>query len=146
MKITSTAFEHDGTIPALYTCDGKNVNPPLSISDIPAEAKTLALIVDDPDASTGMWVHWTMWNIPASEGEISEDMVLAGATEGDTDFKESRYGGPCPHEGKHRYFFRAYALDTELSLEEGASRAELDAAMKGHIVAEAELVGRYKRT
>lgn len=145
MKITSTAFEHEGTIPARYTCDGEDVNPPLAIADVPAEAKTLALIVDDPDSPTGTWLHWSAWNIPPGTREIGEGTLSASAVEGTTTFGETGYGGPCPHQGEHRYFFRLYALNTELALAPGALRVDLEHAMAGHIVAEAELMGRYKR-
>lgn len=146
MNITSTAFDHEGKIPARYTCDGDDVNPPLVVSDVPSAAKTLALIVDDPDSPTGTWLHWSAWNIPAGVREITEGALPATAMEGTTTFDETGYGGPCPHQGEHRYFFRLYALDSELDLAPGALREALERAMEGHILAEATLMGRYKRT
>lgn len=144
LKITSTAFENSGNIPPKYTCDGEDVNPPLSVENIPAEAKSLAIIFDDPDAPAGTWTHWTVWNIePASI--IAEANAPKGSTEGETSFGETGYGGPCPHSGSHRYFFKVYALDTKLDLPPKSSISELAEAIKGHTVAYGELMGRYER-
>lgn len=145
MKITSTAFEHEGIIPAHYTCDGDDVNPHLAFSDVPAGTQTIALIMDDPDSPTGTWLHWSVWNIPADTRGVGEAALPVGAVEGTTTFGDAGYGGPCPHQGTHRYFFRAYALDTALDLPAGAPRADFERAMEGHIIAEAELMGRYGR-
>lgn len=144
MTITGSVFLHTGLIPQKYTCDGVNVSPPLQISDVPEDAKSLVLIVDDPDAPGGMWVHWTVWNIVPATEEILEDSVPDGATEGITDFGEPGYGGPCPPSGTHRYFFKLYALDTMLRLPSSAKKSELEQAMVGRILAKAELIGLYR--
>jgi len=145
MKLTSSAFTNHQSIPVKYTCDGKNVNPPLTISDVPENAKSLVLIMDDPDAPMGTWVHWTVWNIDPKTKEISENSLLEGAIEGITSFGKPGYGGPCPPSGTHRYFFKLYALDTSLSLPKTATKAELEKAMTGHIINTEELVGLYSR-
>jgi Raf kinase inhibitor-like YbhB/YbcL family protein len=146
LKLSSLAFKHKSSIPAKYTCDGADVNPPLGIENVPAVAKTLALIVDDPDAPGGIWVHWVVWNIGPDTRTIEERSVPAGASEGVNDFRKPAYGGPCPPSGTHRYFFKLYALDTSLALAKNASKRDLEQAMKGHIVAQAELIGLYRRT
>jgi phosphatidylethanolamine-binding protein (PEBP) family uncharacterized protein len=128
MKISSTAFEHNGQIPKKYTCDGSDVNPPLKFESIPDEAKSLALIIDDPDAPVGTWVHWVLWNIDPKTTEIQDD-----------------YGGPCPPSGTHRYFFKLYALDTTLNLGPNVTKRDIESSIKGHILAKAELIGLYKR-
>ena len=145
MKISSPAFENNKFIPADYTCDGKGLNPPLVISEIPAKTESLILIVDDPDAPGGTWVHWTVWNINPETKEISSPSVLAGATEGLTSIGKSGYRGPCPPSGTHRYFFKLYALDTKLNLPADTPKSGLLEAMANHILAEAELVGLYSR-
>lgn len=150
MRIVSVAFEANGSIPAKYTCEGGNVNPPLQISGIPSNAKSLVLIVDDPDAPVGTWVHWTLWNIPPpdaaqTEVRIAEGSVPRGAIEGKTNFNEPGYGGPCPPSGEHRYFFKAYALDTTLDLAPTAEKRELMDAVQDHVLDSAELIGRYSR-
>lgn len=145
MKILSPAFEHNGQIPKKYTCDGADVNPPLKVEGIPADAKSLALIVDDPDAPAGIWVHWLVWNIDPKTHEITEDSVPHGALQGVNDFRRRDYGGPCPPSGTHRYFFKLYALDAVLSISANATKADLEASMKTHIIAKAELTGLYKR-
>ena len=143
MKLTST-FKQGEFIPKKYTCDALNISPPLQISDVPANAKSLALIVDDPDAPSKTWLHWTVWNIPADTKEISEDAKIG--VEGMTDFGRTGYGGPCPPNGTHTYRFKLYALDKVLALEQGATLAQLEAAMQGHIIAQTELDGEYKRS
>ena len=145
MKITSPSFQESAFVPSKYTCDGDNISPPLTISDIPADAKSLVLIVDDPDAPVGTFVHWLVWNIPPHVSEIKEGNLPEGSVEGTNDFGKSEYGGPCPPSGTHRYFFRLYALNQELNLPEGARREELEKAMGGKIIQTAELVGRYSR-
>ncbi len=145
IQISSSAFTQNGSIPAKYTCDGLDVSPPLIIENVPSEAKSLALIVDDPDAPAGTWVHWVVWNIEPSAKEIKEDSLPAGAQEGMSDFRKRGYGGPCPPSGTHRYFFKLYALDTTLNLGPNATKALLEQAIKRHIVAQSELIGRYKR-
>ncbi|OGI70681.1 hypothetical protein A3A09_01815 [Candidatus Nomurabacteria bacterium RIFCSPLOWO2_01_FULL_42_20] len=144
MKIESTAFQNNQSIPSLYTCDGANINPPLTFSDIPAGAKSLALIMDDPDAPMGTWDHWIIFNIPPETKEIKEGLVPEGVL-GVTSFRKTGYGGPCPPDREHRYFFKLYALDTILNLPEGSSKKEVEVAMSGHIIAQAELVGKYNR-
>ena len=146
MKLQSTAFEYNGMIPAKYTCDGQNINPQLSISEVPETAVSLVLIVDDPDASSGDFVHWTVWNIqPATNVEITEGALPAGGIEGMTDFGKSGWGGPCPPSGTHHYQFNLYAIDTVLDLSESATKADILRAIDGRIVDEAVLVGLYKR-
>lgn len=142
LEVTSTAFTTGGMIPSPYTCDGANVNPPLDIKGIPEQAKCLALIVDDPDAPVGTWVHWVVWNIPVTE--FIEENTVPG-TEGLNSFKKHSYGGPCPPSGTHRYFFKVYALDAMLDLPDNTQKAGLEKAMQGHMLASGELMGRYKR-
>lgn len=145
MKILSAAFAHNNLIPAKYTCDGKNINPPLEFQDIPSEAKTLALVVDDPDAPAGPWVHWQVFNIPPDCAGIGENEKFEQAVEGMTSFGAPGYGGPCPPNGTHRYFFKLYALDTKLALDSRHDKKALTNAIIGHILAHAELIGLYKR-
>lgn len=143
MEISSSAFEHNEPIPSQYTCDADDVSPPLTIVDVPAEAKSLGLIVDDPDAPGKTWSHWVVWNIDPKTTEISEG--IAPGTEGTTDFERTGWGGPCPPSGTHRYFFKLYALNVEVDLDETATKADLEAAMEGHIIDQAELIGTYER-
>ena len=143
MHITSSAFEHNGRVPVKYTCNGKNTSPPLAIEDIPPGTESLAIIVDDPDAPGRTFVHWLIWDISPT-GELAEN--TAPGTQGRNDFGKSAYGGPCPPSGTHRYFFRVYALGTTLGIAEGSSRADLERAMKGHVLAEAELIGLYSQS
>ena len=145
LKISSTAFSNTGMIPAKYTCDVADVNPQLTIEGVPDNAKSCALIVDDPDAPRGMWVHWVIWNIDPLAKEIAEDRVPIGSQQGMNDFRKHDYGGPCPPSGTHRYFFKLYALDSLLTLGKGATKTDLDTAMKGHVLARAELIGLYQR-
>ena len=150
IKVTSSAFEEDGMIGAKYTCDGEDISPPLKWEGVPDGTKSIALISDDPDAPMGTWVHWVLFNLPADTRELAEnvpaDEVLAsGAKQGTTDFGKIGYGGPCPPSGTHRYFFKIYALDTELGLAAGARKADLLKAMEGHILGEGKLMGKYKR-
>ena len=142
LSITSPAFQNNGTIPAKYTCDGDDVNPALSIEGIPGEAKSLVLIVDDPDAPMGTFVHWVVWNIPPKE-RIEEDS--APGVEGVNDFGKRSYGGPCPPSGTHRYFFKIYALDAKLDLDTNSRKEDVERAMKGHMLARGEIVGLYRR-
>jgi len=144
MRIESPAFEHNRNISAKYTCDDKNINPPLTISGVPNDAKSLVLIVDDPDAPMGIWVHWTLWNMDPALTEIAEDSVPEGI-EGVTSYDKPGYGGPCPPSGTHRYFFKLYALDVLLSIPETSNKEALEKAMQGHTLASAELVGLYSR-
>lgn len=145
LKISSPAFEDNGPIPEKYTCDGLDVNPPLRITGIPPGTKSLALVVDDPDAQRGMWVHWVVWNIGPKTEEIPEDGVPKGAVQGINDFEKHDYGGPCPHSGTHRYFFKLYALDMVLNFSSDAGKAGLERVMKDSIIATAQVVGLYRR-
>lgn len=149
IQITSSIFEEGGMIPRVHTCDGPDVSPDLSWQGVPAETKSLALICDDPDAPRN-WVHWVLFNIPPQANhlpaEIPPDPVLSNdARHGKNDFGRLGYGGPCPPSGTHRYYFKLYALDTELDLDIGATRAQVEEAMQGHILAEGRLMGRYSR-
>ena len=144
MKITSSTFQQGGNIPSKFTCDGANTSPSLQISDVPSEAKGLVLIVDDPDAPSGLFTHWTAWNISPQTSTVAEGSTPKGV-HGTNDFGKSGYGGPCPPSGMHRYYFKIFALDRELDLPAGARRGQLDAAMKGHVIAQGELMGRYSR-
>jgi len=143
MKISSV-FANEGVIPDKYGCKGSDVNPPLKIEEIPEDAKTLVLIVDDPDAPSGDWVHWVVFNIPISGSklEIKEDSIPG--EEGMNDFKKTNYGGPCPPSGTHRYYFKAYALDSSLGLD-FATKKDIEREMNGHVLAKAELMGKYSR-
>ncbi len=143
--VTSPAFAHNGNIPAKYTCDGDDINPRLIMENVPPGARSLALVVDDPDAPAGTWVHWVLWNVDPGTKEIVENTVPAGAVQGRNDWQRNSYGGPCPPSGAHRYFFRLYALDAMLNLGRNATREELQKAMKGHVIAHTELVGLYRR-
>jgi Raf kinase inhibitor-like YbhB/YbcL family protein len=151
MQLTSTAFTEGAAIPAKHTCDAKNVSPPLKWSGVPPGAKSLALIADDPDAPAGTWVHWVLYDLPATTTELAEDMpksqyVAGGAKQGLNDFRHLGYGGPCPPPGKpHRYFFKLYALDTVLDLKPGITKKDLERAMEKHILAQAHLMGTYQR-
>lgn len=143
MTITSPAFTNNGTIPPSYSCEGDNTNPPLEIADVPAETTSLALSVEDPDSPGGTWQHWLVWGIDPSTTTINPAEVPSGASEGMTDFGRSGYGGPCPASGVHHYVFRLYALDINPLLDQTTDRAAFDQAIKEHILAQAELVGRF---
>lgn len=150
LNLNSTAFEEGGMIPAQYTCDGQNISPPLAWSGVPEGTKTLALICDDPDAPRGTWVHWVAFQIPAAEKGLPENIPARetldnGARQGKNDFKNTGYGGPCPPNGTHRYFFKLYALDAALDLPPGATKDQLLKATEGHVLAEGQLMGRYTR-
>jgi Raf kinase inhibitor-like YbhB/YbcL family protein len=154
VKICSDAFEHQHPIPQKYTCEGKNVSPPLAWRDIPEGAKSLVLIVDDPDAPDPAapkmtWVHWVLYNLPAESGGLAEGLAAthlrAGTLEGQNDWHRTGYGGPCPPIGRHRYFFKLYALDTELPGLEQPTKGQIEAAMAGHVLQQAELIGTYQR-
>ena len=145
MKISSSAFQEGGTIPEKFSKNGQNVSPELRIEGAPAEAKSLALIVDDPDAPVGLFTHWLVWNIDPKTTEIAEGSAPNGGVQGTNDFPGQRYDGPQPPSGTHRYYFKIFALDRELDLPFGAKRGQLDAAMKGHVVAQGEVMGRYSR-
>ena len=149
-QISSTMFQEGQPIPSRHTCDGEDVSPPLAWSEPPAGTQSLALISDDPDAPVGTWVHWVVYNLPASARGLPEafptDAQLDdGTRQGKTDFGRTGYGGPCPPSGTHRYFFKLYALDMRLSLAPGATTKQVEAAMQDHILAEARLMGTYRR-
>jgi Raf kinase inhibitor-like YbhB/YbcL family protein len=145
MKLTSPAFGNNQLIPAKYTCDGQDINPPLQISEIPEGAKSLVLIVDDPDAPMGTWDHWIVWNIDPSISLIEENTVPKGAIEGLNDFGKTSYGGPCPPSGTHHYYFKLYALDRTLELDSSVKKKEVEKAMAGAILDQVELIGLYQR-
>lgn len=150
IAITSNAFDEGGLIPSKYTCDGVDVSPPLRWDGIPEGAASIALICDDPDAPMGTWVHWVLFNLPARAKELAENIptdetLTDGTRQGINDFGKIGYGGPCPPSGTHRYFFKIYALDTQLDLATGADKSQLLEAMEGHILAQGQLMGKYKR-
>ena len=154
LTLTSPAFRHNGDIPSRYTCDGDDVSPPLSWSGVPGNAKSLVLIVDDPDAPDPKapkmtWVHWVLYNIPPNATGLAEAPAAKdlprGTLEGSNDWKRTGYGGPCPPVGRHRYFYKLYALDTVLPDLGRPAKATLEKAMRGHIIAQVELIGGYAR-
>jgi Raf kinase inhibitor-like YbhB/YbcL family protein len=145
INLTSSAFDQGGDIPQKYTCDGDNLAPPLAWSGVPGAAQSLALIVDDPDAPGRTYVHWVLFNIPPEQDSLPEGVQDIGV-QGSNNRNQSSYTGPCPPSGPaHRYFFKLYALDSQLDLQRGASKAELLDAMEGHIIAQGELMGKYTR-
>jgi len=146
MIIESPSFKNNEMIPAKFTCDAENINPALIFSSIPSAAISLVLIVDDPDAPGGTWVHWTIWNIDPGTAEIAENSITGGSMEGNTNFGIPGYGGPCPPSGTHRYFFKLYALDITLELDASATAAVIEDAMQGHVLDSAELIGLYERS
>jgi Raf kinase inhibitor-like YbhB/YbcL family protein len=155
LNITSTAFGNGSAIPVQYTCQGKDMSPPLNWAGVPAQAQSLVLIVDDPDAPDPKapkmtWVHWVLYNIPPDAAGLGEDVeseaLPAGTKEGLNDWKRTGYGGPCPPIGRHRYFHKLYALDTLLEGLERPTKAQVEAAIKGHVIAQAELVGTYQKS
>lgn len=150
MKITSSAFGHNQLIPTEYTCDGQNVNPHLAFSEVPIDAKSLVLIMDDPDVPKsirpdGMWNHWLIWNMPPDTKGIVQGEIPKGVIGKNTSGK-TEYQGPCPPDREHRYFFKLYALDTVLIINQSATKQDLEKAMEGHVLLQAELIGRYKRS
>jgi len=150
MELYSSAFQAGDPIPARHTCDGPDISPPLEWSGPPPATKSFSLICDDPDAPRGIWVHWVLFNIPPTSTSLPEDIlktrtISTGARQGINDSREIGYSGPCPPRGVHRYFFKLYALDTELSLDPGITKSDLERAMKGHIISQTELMGTYQR-
>jgi len=150
MDLKTQAFKPGGMIPAKYTCDGPDLSPPLTWSDPPPKTASFALILDDPDAPMGTWVHWVMWNIPATARSLDENVPKAaalpnGARQGTNDFSRVGYGGPCPPSGTHRYVFTLYALDTTLNLPSETTKALLEDTMRGHILGQGKLIGTYGR-
>jgi Raf kinase inhibitor-like YbhB/YbcL family protein len=151
IHVESSVFSEGGQIPSRYTCDGRDISPPLSWSGVPEGTKSLALICDDPDAPGKTWVHWVLFNLPPRIKELPEgvpalETISGGGEQGTNDFRKIGYGGPCPPSGTHRYMFKLYALDTEVALASGATRADLDRAMKGRVLAEGALTGKYSRS
>lgn len=144
MKLTSPDFENGGMMPGELTCDGANISPELLITEVPEGTKSLALIMDDPDAPGRTFVHWVAWNIPSRTNRIERGVEPEGR-QGRSSFGREGYGGPCPPSGTHRYYFKLYALDSELRLKEGSSKKELEQEMEGHIIGKAELLGKYSR-
>ena len=150
-KLSTTAFQPGGDIPSKFTCTGADVSPALSWDDPPAGTQSFALIADDPDAPVGTWVHWVAYDLPAGarqlpEGVSKTDAIAGGGVQGQNDFRKTGYGGPCPPPGKpHRYFFKLYALDSKLNLKPGATKKAVESAMQGHILAQAEVMGRFQR-
>ncbi len=145
MKLTSPDFDNEGMIPPEFTCDGRNISPELLITGAPEGAKSLAIIMDDPDAPGGTFVHWVVWNIPSRTNSIERGKEPQGQ-QGTSSFGRKGYGGPCPPSGTHRYYFKLYALDEEIQLEEGSSKKELEKAMDGHTIESAVLMGKYRRS
>ena len=142
LRVRSVAFSHGGHIPPKYTCEGENVNPPLEVSDLPENTKSLALIVEDPDAPRGVYDHWVGWNIPPNEAiaENSRPGII-----GKNSFGNEGYGGPCPPSGSHRYFFKVFALDSNLDIQAGSDKKVLEQAMKDHVLASGELMAHYQK-
>ncbi len=148
MNITSSAFSAGEMIPGKYSCDGDDISPPLAWSNAPENTISFVLINDDPDAPIGTWDHWILFNIDGKTNELAENVDVSKLSEvrlGSNSWRRNDYGGPCPPSGTHRYFFKLYALDTKLELPDGSSKQEIEKAMSGHILAEAELMGKYKR-
>jgi len=149
--LSSTAFPPGGDIPSKYTCSGADVSPALSWTDPPAGTQSFALIADDPDAPVGTWVHWVAYDLPAGARQLPEgvpktDAIAGGGVQGQNDFRKTGYGGPCPPPGKpHRYYFKLYALDSKCNLKPGAAKKAVEQAMQGHILAQAEVMGRFQR-
>lgn len=150
ITVTSTAFAEGEMIPAKYTCTGQDISPPMAWTGVPSGTKSLALIADDPDAPMGTWVHWVLYNIPPTAAGLpeqlpSDEVLEDGSRHGVTDFKRFGYGGPCPPGGTHRYYFKLYALDTPLELSGRVGKQDVLDAMQGHVLAEGQLMGKYKR-
>jgi len=145
IQLTSEVFQNNQSIPLKYSCNGENINPPLSIKNIPTNTKSLTLIVDDPDAPSGDWVHWLIWNIPSNTSQIEMGATPSGSVQGLNDSKNNKYDGPCPPSGTHRYFFKLYALDTTLNLKVNSNKNNLEDAMKGHILGQTTLIGLYSK-
>ena len=145
LTLTSDAFANGQSIPAKYTCMGKNISPALAWTEPPAGTQSLALIMDDPDAPGGTWVHWLLFNIPVNTRTFPEDLRLSGVSVGKNSWGDMQYGGPCPPGGTHRYFFKLYALGSNLSLSPGFTKDQLLKAMDGQILAQGELVGTFSK-
>jgi Raf kinase inhibitor-like YbhB/YbcL family protein len=146
LQITSPAFQNNSSIPAKYTCQGQDISPPLRLAGVPQNAKSLVLLMDDPDAPMGTWDHWILFNIPPETTAIAENSVPAGAVVGRNSWPKNSYGGPCPPSGTHRYFFKLYALDSTLDLTSNVTKRDVERAMDGRVIAQAQLVGTYKKS
>jgi hypothetical protein len=144
-KLSSPVFKHNGSIPKKYTCQGEDISPPLKIANIPDKTKSLVLIVDDPDAPVGTWIHWLAWDIDPKITNIEEDSTPKGATIGKNSWGKNEYGGPCPPKGEHRYFFKLYALDKTLNINSRKKKSYLEKAIKDHIIVKTELMGKYQK-
>jgi Raf kinase inhibitor-like YbhB/YbcL family protein len=150
IELTSKAFKNGEMIPKVYTCDGEDMSPALSWGSVPEGSESISIICDDPDSPIGTWVHWVVYNIPPDIRELKENItperqIENGGIQGMNDFKKIGYGGPCPHSGTHRYFFKIYALDTKVELEPGATKSHLLISMEGHILDKGDLMGKYSR-
>ncbi|MFC1854805.1 YbhB/YbcL family Raf kinase inhibitor-like protein [Candidatus Dependentiae bacterium] len=148
INVSSSAFSDGDTLPINYTCEGKDISPPISWSNLPPNTKSVALVCDDPDAPMGTWVHWVLFNIPVNVTSLEEgvdETTISGVVRGNNSWNRVGYGGACPPSGKHRYIFRVYAFDTTLSIKEGSTKIELADAMKGHVLGEGELMSKYAR-
>jgi len=146
ISVTSTAFKEGKMIPQKHTCDGTNVSPQLAWTGIPASARSIALICEDPDAPSGIFTHWVVFNMaPVTKGIPEGGGLPAGAREGTNDFKRLDFRGPCPPSGTHRYYFKVYAVDMMLTLREGATRSDLLSALQGHVIEQGQIMGTYKR-
>lgn len=150
MKVTSKAFQDGGMIPKQYTCEGANISPPLAWDVVPEKTKSIALVTEDPDAPGKTFIHWVAFNIPASARELPENIpaqenISGGGRQGTNDFKKVGYGSPCPPSGTHRYYFKLYALDTELTLDSSATKDQLLKAIDGHVLGEGQLMGKYQK-
>jgi len=143
MKISSPAFTAGGTLPPRFAREEGNISPPFTLADVPTEAASIALIMEDPDAPRGTFTHWLIWNIPTNVSELTEDNLPPNAVEGKNDFGDNGYGGPRPPSGTHRYYFHAYALDCQIDLPAGASRQDLEQAMEKHVLENASIMGRF---
>ena len=145
LQVTSSAFNEGDRIPRIYTCDDQNISPPISWTGVPSDTVSLALIMDDPDAPMGTWVHWVLYNLPPDQAGLDQGKTGIGM-DGKNDFNRLGYGGPCPPKGSnHRYFIKLYALDTMLDLKAGATKSQVESAMRGHILAQGQLMGKYGR-
>ncbi|MBN1924128.1 MAG: YbhB/YbcL family Raf kinase inhibitor-like protein [Nanoarchaeota archaeon] len=145
MQISSPAFQHNGTIPVKYTCQGDNINPEIIITNVPEDTVTLVLIIDDPDAPMGVWDHWVLYNIPKNTSKINENSMPAGALQAKNSWGKKEYGGPCPPNGTHRYYFKIYALNTRLNLSDEADKEELEQMMSVHVIAQSYLMAKYSK-
>lgn len=151
ITVSSTAFPNEELIPRQYTCDGPNISPLIEWTGLPKDAKTIALVCDDPDAPTKVWVHWVVFDVPATRSRLPEavppgETIPGGGRQGTNDFGKAGYGGPCPPSGTHRYFFKVYALDTHLNLDSTTTKGQLLRAMEGHVLAQGQVMGRYRRS